>query len=323
MTSVDISISLSLESISVKKNPEAVELLSLISMLPDGLLHWEKNLDSVATGFEDADHAATILIKMALVYVNIVGTLKVLSPIRHHMLDRHPPNKEHILQLEAYYIDMISNHATVNYGPDLIESMEILLPENGNITAVLKSALEDHPSESLAIVGYNMASFLGKVQPSTDLLAIVQASLDSLNLANIQTECLQLRGEILYRLCQWEQSAKEIEEAYNTFTEIGDQLRAAQCLRSLGDMLCMQSRYTEAQEKLEEANNRFTQIGDQLGAAQCLQSLGNILYMQDRYTEAQEKLEVAHSRFTEIGDQLGISQCLESLDQIQVSLNGL
>ena len=253
MTSVDISISLSLESISVQKNPEAVELLSLISMLPDGLLHWEKNLDSVASGFEDADCAATVLIKMALVYVNIVGTLKVLSPIRHHMLDRCPPNKEHILQLEAYYIDMISNHATVNYGPDLIESMEILLPENGNITAVLKSALEDNPSESLAIVGYNMASFLGKVQPSTDLLAMVQASLDSLNLANIQTECLQLRGEILYRLCQYEQGTKEFEEAYNRFTQIRDQLGAAQCLQSLGDILRMQSRYTEAQEKLEEA----------------------------------------------------------------------
>ena len=48
-TSVDVSISLSLESISMTRNPEAVELLSMISILPDGLLLWEQNLDAVAT----------------------------------------------------------------------------------------------------------------------------------------------------------------------------------------------------------------------------------------------------------------------------------
>jgi len=47
-TSVNVSISLSLKSITIAQNPEAVELLSVISHLPDGLLHWKINVENVS-----------------------------------------------------------------------------------------------------------------------------------------------------------------------------------------------------------------------------------------------------------------------------------
>jgi len=81
MTSIDVSISHSLKTISVAQNPTAVELLSLISYLPDGLLHWEKNLQSVARDLKQVKHAVAVLLKVSLVYVNTSRTLKILSPI--------------------------------------------------------------------------------------------------------------------------------------------------------------------------------------------------------------------------------------------------
>jgi tetratricopeptide (TPR) repeat protein len=276
LTSVDVSISLSLDSLLVSQNPEAVELLSVISYLPDGLLNWEKNLASVAKNFKRAHHAVAVLLKAALVYADNAGALKVLSPIRHHMIDRHPPLELHIQQLEAHYTCMIEKYATISFGAEFSGAMKILLPENGNIKAVIQSALANHASKTLIHSALTMSRFLQRSQPSTDIIELLlQNSLAQHDL-QIYTECLQCCGTILYNQNKYSEAQMKLEEAQRQFTQIGDQLGAAQCLQSVGDILRMQGNYAEAQVMLEEAQRQFIQIGDQLGAAQCLGILGKI-----------------------------------------------
>jgi tetratricopeptide (TPR) repeat protein len=322
LSSVDVSISLSLGSISMQQNPEAVQLLSVVSCLPDGLLNWEINLSSVAKGFDHAEHAITILIKLALIYLTSNGTLKVLSPIRHHMLDKYPANPIQIQHLEAHYIAMINKHGQHDdYGPTFTSSKDILLPENGNITALFKSAFENHPYEELGMAAYLMASFLSRTQPSTELLDMLFDKLENVDLATMRARCFSLKGNILSFLCQFDQATYNIEEAWQLFTQMEDQYNAASCLWSLGDILYRQDKYGEAQGKLEEAQEIFKQLGDLPGQSNCLKSLGDVLVMQGKYLEAQEKLEKALDMIKQTEDVTTTASCLQGLGNVLYMLD--
>src|SRR5204863_9577908 len=127
--------------------------------------------------------------------------------------------------------------------------------------------LEDHPYEALIIAAYNLILFLKKVKPSTDLLdmVMVMQTLHILQVPVMRTRCLQLRGDMLGAMGQYDQAITELEEAERKFKEMEEKSSATECLQSLGDILRLQGRYPEAQKKLEEAQNEFEQIGEQLG----------------------------------------------------------
>ncbi|KZP27479.1 hypothetical protein FIBSPDRAFT_948413 [Athelia psychrophila] len=54
LESVEISISLSMESLDVDRNFEAIQLLGMLCLLPDGLLRWEGYLDVIEKAFPSA-----------------------------------------------------------------------------------------------------------------------------------------------------------------------------------------------------------------------------------------------------------------------------
>jgi hypothetical protein len=120
LSSVDVSISLSLKSVPMKQCPEAVNFLSMISHLPDGLLNWEDNLKDITHAFQHAEDAVGVLLKVALVYVDTMGGLKVLSPIRYYMLHQQPASKMHIQQLESHYIAMVDKYAQNQFDEHLL-----------------------------------------------------------------------------------------------------------------------------------------------------------------------------------------------------------
>lgn len=68
----------------------------------------------MAAGFKAPHKLAAVLLKATLAYDD-AGALKVLSPIRHHIMVNFPPQILHILEVEQYYIQLISEHATVDY----------------------------------------------------------------------------------------------------------------------------------------------------------------------------------------------------------------
>ena len=287
LTSVDISITVSLQSVLVLQNPEAVELLSLLSCLPDGLLNWEANLESIAGKINKVNHAAAILLQVGLVYLGSSDALKVLSPIRHHMMTKHPAKPGHVQQLEQHYINMISNHAQVEYGPRWIEAKTIMLPEVGNINAVLRHAILDHPYKEVAVAAYNQSEFLLRTQPSTELLGLLLANNEILEWTRLEPNIHKLKGKMHRMVHEYEEAELELKLGQDMFLEIEDQLGAAQCLQSLGNICYLQAKYRVAQTMLENAQTQFQNIGDQLGVAQCLKYLGNICYIQGKYQEAQ------------------------------------
>jgi tetratricopeptide (TPR) repeat protein len=355
LDSVDISISLSLAVLDIKNNPETLQLLHILSQLPDGLHRWEERLPIISTGLQNFHHLIYLLHKTALVFV-AGSSLKVLSPIRHFINHHHDLDPDHIRALEGYFWNLVHTHATVPMGPDFSHAKEVLEPDMGNICSLVKSAAQTHPSHELVEIVLDVSWFQLSTVPSTELLRDVTPLVKHIqsptqearillclgNILHIQAKyteasealkearrqffnigdvvgaayCSNILGEVLRMQAKYAEASEILTEAQRQFIEIGDVLGAAQCSQSFGNILCMQAKYTEASGILTDARSQFFNIGEVLGAAQCSRSLGDILYMQDKYTEASETLTDARRQFIEIGDVLGVAQCSQSLGDI-------
>ncbi|KAJ7288958.1 hypothetical protein C8J57DRAFT_1643379 [Mycena rebaudengoi] len=137
---LDISIILSFTS--SRMTAGAQDLLSLLSMLPDGLTDVE--LVQAKLAIPDVLGCKSILIRTSLAFVGKDQRLKVLVPIREHTLRMHPPRSSLKQPLQQHFHDLL----------DLWNQFQYLNPTNiapqishslGNFDSVLRDALEHFP----------------------------------------------------------------------------------------------------------------------------------------------------------------------------------
>ncbi|KAJ7237633.1 P-loop containing nucleoside triphosphate hydrolase protein, partial [Mycena rebaudengoi] len=98
-SSLDISIMLSYTSSWMTSS--AQELLSILSLLPDGLA--DANLVQAKLPIPDILACKATLIQTALAFVGQDQHLKVLAPIREHILSTHPPKTALKLKLREHF----------------------------------------------------------------------------------------------------------------------------------------------------------------------------------------------------------------------------
>ena len=314
LNSVEVSIKVSLHSPTMAAIPEAQQLLSLISLLPAGVLRGQ--LPAIASIMSRPNQASDVLRGTALAYYNKEGTLNVLSPIRRYMLVYHPPSEELVKHLEQYYCKLAKLGCSQPGDQDYRAASQNLQKEEGNMGTILLHALTYHPDCHVVQAGIDFSQFLYWTRPGTTIISLAAKVAGDLRESELEAVCLQMLGDILRMQDKYDEASSTLADAKVQFESIGNQLGAAQCLRSLGNILRMQTKYDEASSALTDAKVQFESIGNQLGAAQCLRSLGNILSMQDKYDEASSALTDAKVQFETIGSQLGAAQCLQSLGDI-------
>ncbi|KAF8212811.1 hypothetical protein K438DRAFT_1513968, partial [Mycena galopus ATCC 62051] len=100
-SNLDFSISLSLSSPRVRSNPDSEELLSLLSILPDGLSDME--LVQRKLPIKNILDCKTVLIRTALAYYDEHKRLKVLVPIREYMQKYQPAADDLVQPLLKHY----------------------------------------------------------------------------------------------------------------------------------------------------------------------------------------------------------------------------
>ncbi|KAJ7264329.1 hypothetical protein C8J57DRAFT_952100, partial [Mycena rebaudengoi] len=98
-SSLDISIMLSYTS--SRMTPGAQELLSILSMLPDGFT--DADLVQVKLPIIDILACKTTLLQTSLAFVDQDQHVKVLVPIRQHILHVHPPANSLKLKLREHF----------------------------------------------------------------------------------------------------------------------------------------------------------------------------------------------------------------------------
>jgi hypothetical protein len=144
-SNLDVSISLSLSSPRIKAVPDAQELLSLLSMLPDGLSDIE--LLHSKLPIEDIWNCKTTLIRTALAYLDDKKQLKALVPIREYMQKTHPPRNELVKPLFKYFQELLKLHKDFS-GTGLNSTTVGQISSNlANIQSLLQSGLQKDCSD--------------------------------------------------------------------------------------------------------------------------------------------------------------------------------
>lgn len=103
-----LSMALSLSGPRIMSSPHAHELLSLLSLLPDGL----SDVELLQTRFplENMLACKSTLLRTALAYTDGKKRLKVLVPIREYMQKNHPPATNLIYPLFNHYQELLELH---------------------------------------------------------------------------------------------------------------------------------------------------------------------------------------------------------------------
>jgi hypothetical protein len=207
-----VSISLSLTALDITNHPEAVQLLSILCHLPDGLGQWEERLPHIGAGFQNVHYLVHLLYKTSLIFM-MGDRLKVLSPIRHFITSHHPADQDHMSNLEKYFWDLVHTYATEPLGLGFKKSKEILEPDIGNISCLVKHALKIHPSTQIVEIILEVSQFLLLTIPSTELLNEVKLSIKQIGSPVQEAQVSQISGDILHVQCKY-------SEAFNNFLKL-------------------------------------------------------------------------------------------------------
>ncbi|KAJ7487042.1 P-loop containing nucleoside triphosphate hydrolase protein, partial [Mycena latifolia] len=107
-SNLDLSILLSLESPRLTSLPQSRELLSLLSMLPDGLA--DADLVQSNLPLENILACKAALLQTSLAYTDDQQRLRVLVPIREYVNTRYPPEAPLVLALIKHFYLLLEIH---------------------------------------------------------------------------------------------------------------------------------------------------------------------------------------------------------------------
>ncbi|KAJ7729780.1 hypothetical protein B0H16DRAFT_224656 [Mycena metata] len=142
-SNLEISISLSLESPRITSTPHSQELLSLLSILPDGLSDVELKQSKFA--IQDILDCKRALLRTALAYLDDHKRLKALVPIREYMAKFQPPTDEMIRPLFKHFQELLQVYLA-DTGKSSALYVERLTSNYTNIQNIIQNGLyPGHP----------------------------------------------------------------------------------------------------------------------------------------------------------------------------------
>ncbi|KAJ7106957.1 hypothetical protein C8R44DRAFT_805003 [Mycena epipterygia] len=105
-SNLEKSITMSLTSPRMALRPAALKLLSVLSIIPDGL----REVDLLAPGLPISLilDSKSVLIRTSLAHIDFDGRLRVLNPIREYIQRVHPPEQSLVQALAEYWQELLS-----------------------------------------------------------------------------------------------------------------------------------------------------------------------------------------------------------------------
>lgn len=101
---------------------------------------------------------------------------------------------------------------------------------------------------------------------------------------------LQIKGQLLERVGEWNRAKTAYEEALNIARKLNDKEQLGYTNNSYGKLLLLQGNYEDARLHLEVAATFFEYLDDREGMSQVYGSLGNLFFRQGAYEDAKAYL---------------------------------
>jgi len=194
-----VSIELSISMVCLADNTrESLQLLSICSTLPDGLRpDVYKRLNEQ---FEDIERARDSLCAYSLVSLDADGALKMLSPVRHHVLERHPIHSNHHTALCSIYFE-IAQQLPQRMDEQFTKRAAAAAPEIDNLSSLLLTMVHQ-PSQQILDSVVSLTVFAYWQQPNATVALALIPYLES-HPTTWKGRCLQIIGHTQYMRCDY------------------------------------------------------------------------------------------------------------------------
>ncbi|KAJ7278390.1 P-loop containing nucleoside triphosphate hydrolase protein [Mycena rebaudengoi] len=141
-----LHISILLSFTSPRMTPGAQDLLSIVSMLPDGFT--DSELVKSKLPISNILACKATLIQTSLAFIDKEQRLKVLVPVREHILSIHPPKNTLKLRLRKNFHDLLN--LWDRFQTLKIQEIVLQISQNlGNLNSVLSESLSTECSDSV------------------------------------------------------------------------------------------------------------------------------------------------------------------------------
>jgi hypothetical protein len=163
---IDHSISLSLRSEMIQSTPSALRLLSIVAILPSGLLL--SKLPTLVPNISHVNAAVRTLISVSLAQKND-GILQLLSPIRSYVCQHHPPDVTCLSDIRKFYFQL-ADKCGYDPGERFLAVRDEVLPEKANIEATIQGALSSAGDEDSVVAALRYSRYLYWTRPRPEIL---------------------------------------------------------------------------------------------------------------------------------------------------------
>ena len=318
INNVEVSIQLSIKMLlAADDTRESLHLLSLCSMLPDGLR--QSVFEQLRPHFKYIDRARDTLLVYALISLESDRTLMTLSPVRHLVLDHHPAEPSHHHALCQIYFQIAKNLPIV-MNEHFKAKTKSTVPEMGNLPSLLLMVI-DQPSQEVVDAVSRFTRFAYWEQPTVTVASALLPHLA--HHPKWKATCLMRIGETQIKLDDYRSAISSLGTASRLFLEIGDQSNAAWGSFMAAEPHKHLGEYDQAEPLLNQARNVYAKMGDVTMEATCQLNLGDLMTMKKDYPAAIEHLAAARQSFITLKNTFRTSQCSEALGNVYLALGDL
>lgn len=305
-SNLELSIAFSINSRVIRDNPEAIQVLGMLSILPSGT-----TIDMLPQ-IPHLRRLVNVLIKVSLASRSLdPPIIDVLSPISAYTLKNHPPSGATVDSLYLAHVQIIDRfHDSEPKSGERRNATEVLNRAYPNIGSVFRYSLV-HGDQRLtfsSIVNYTRCFCFQ--HPGHDILryALSRATNDSVSPAE-RAEARFVLGLSLYKIADFTEANVELEAAERLFKSIGNLSKATHCQWHRGEALLKARRFSEANELVAITESSFRSLGDERMATKCQWLLGEIFVEEGHCIERLEKLAAVDLPFKSVKDRWIAAQC--------------
>ncbi|KAJ7921186.1 P-loop containing nucleoside triphosphate hydrolase protein, partial [Mycena leptocephala] len=126
-SNLEKSITHSVNSPRISSSPDARSLVSLLSLLPDGIR--AEDIIAAKVLIPNVRQCQSVLIGTSMAYIDVKGRLKTLTPVREYIRRAYPPSKSMCRPLRTYFQDLLelwrsnSQLPSGNLAPELVSHL--------------------------------------------------------------------------------------------------------------------------------------------------------------------------------------------------------
>ena len=330
--SMNQSIRLSVESNVVKRNPNAILLLAILSLLPAGTtkenLHWwAPELKMVSSAIATLSQAALLVENKRENSASPV--LFVVPVVQSFMQHQNRITQEVRKQLHLSCCEYVLVHACRFDDPTFPDKSKALAAEDTNI----QSILFDSPPSSLAVTSHSTIEALiafnwyrCDTKPNLEIADYTVMAAKASGVQRYIASALWGLGRTYFQLGNTFISYDHVQEAYQLFNtlprgDVESQRLGVLCGIDLVDNMRFTLHIDGIVSLARDVETKCTALSDDLVHGRCLLGLGNALLNARQWQEAFHYMDQAKTVFEAVGNTVNFARACQSISWVHHAEN--